>query len=318
MWRYWNVPKLITKEDVGHVHKVLGLAALCSFLYRTYLVIKYRHMNFGADWQTAAVITGHGALSLSSLIFHLPSNRVKAAPMIYPEFRYTYGLTVCSHRQALCYYRAHSILFAMRSLVAMALIALSQALDSPIPLYLRGANVILTMFIADKITDSFKDHGTTMRAMPFPEYVPKWFRKYLNTFYSVSQLFATANCIFAGSEEAFITVFPIQIAALLMTCVRKSIISAGAWHYYYTMALLSNYFFSPIVGLFRSEFMSQHGLPIGRLFFLSSFAVIYFRIFFPRSVNKYVLWGSVACAHLVAQLALGWYTSYPQSIDYGS
>ena len=198
----------------------------------------------------------------------------------------------------------------------MSLITLSQALDTPFPLYFRGAVVLLTMYVADRITDSFKDYGTTMRAMPFPEYVPMEFRKHLNTFYSVSQLFATANCIFAGSEEAFMALFPIQIAALLMTCVRKSIISAGAWHYYYTLALLSNYVFSPITGSFRAEFMREQGLPIGRLFFVCSLAVIYLRIFFPRSINKYVLWGGVAAIHLGSQLGLGWYTIYPSADQY--
>lgn len=46
-------------------------------------------------------------------------------------------------------------------------------------------------------------------------------------------------------------VLPIQIAALLMTMVRKSIISAGAWHYYYTLSLLTNFFVGPIAGYFN-------------------------------------------------------------------
>lgn len=46
-------------------------------------------------------------------------------------------------------------------------------------------------------------------------------------------------------------VLPIQIAALLMTMVRKSIISAGAWHYYYTLSLLSNYIVGPVAGWFN-------------------------------------------------------------------
>ena len=49
----------------------------------------------------------------------------------------------------------------------------------------------------------------------------------------------------------YAVVLPIQIAALLMTMVRKSIISAGAWHYYYTLSLLSNYIVGPIAGWFN-------------------------------------------------------------------
>ena len=48
-----------------------------------------------------------------------------------------------------------------------------------------------------------------------------------------------------------IVVLPIQIAALLMTMVRKSIITAGAWHYYYTLSLLSNYIVGPVAGWFN-------------------------------------------------------------------
>ena len=200
----------------------------------------------------------------------------------------------------------------MRSLVMMTLIMSSQMLQSPVPLYFRGAIVLATMHGADRISDSFKNHGTTMRAMPFPEYVSPSIRKHLNTFYSVSQLFATANCMFSGPEEAFMALFPIQVAAFLMTCVRKSIISAGAWHYYYTLALMTNYALSPITSSFRTEYLQEHGYPVGRLFVACSMAVIYLRVFFLKAFNKYKLWGTVAVVHLIAQYFFGWYTFYPQ------
>ena len=63
--------------------------------------------------------------------------------------------------------------------------------------------------------------------------------------------------------------FPIQIAALLMTMVRKSIISAGAWHYYYTLSLLSNYVVGPIAGWFN---------PAGNLTFEEAFIFFIFII----------------------------------------
>jgi hypothetical protein len=44
-----------------------------------------------------------------------------------------------------------------------------------------------------------------------------------------------------------------------MTMVRKSIISAGAWHYYYTLSLLTNYIVGPIAGWFNPASKSaQH------------------------------------------------------------
>ena len=130
----------------------------------------------------------------------------------------------------------------------------------------------------------YKDQGTTMRAMPFPGYISAESRDNLNVFYSVCQIFATSQVlfsyhldeVFAGNYKTksillstcttyfspqppcyhpithyFSVVLPIQIAALLMTMVRKSIISAGAWHYYYTLSLLSNYIVGPIAGWFN-------------------------------------------------------------------
>lgn len=87
MWRYWNIPKLVSKEDFGHFHKILGVGVLCNFLYRAYLIVAHRHMSFRGDMWSGSLILVHSLLSLSSLIFHLPNTRIKAAPMIYPEFR---------------------------------------------------------------------------------------------------------------------------------------------------------------------------------------------------------------------------------------
>jgi hypothetical protein len=47
------------------------------------------------------------------------------------------------------------------------------------------------------VPDSYKDQGTTMRAMPFPEYVSPLSRDRLNVFYSVCQIFATSQVLFS-------------------------------------------------------------------------------------------------------------------------
>ena len=43
----------------------------------------------------------------------------------------------------------------------------------------------------------YKDQGTTMRAMPFPEYISNVNRDKLNVFYSVCQIFATSQVLFS-------------------------------------------------------------------------------------------------------------------------
>lgn len=282
-WRLHNVPKLVTPEDSTHIHKFLGIAVMVHYFYRMYLFLTTGSMQFDNSVSTFLAIVLHSVLSLSSMIFHIPSFRIKSGPMIYPEFR------------------LHSIVFAMRSLVVMLLMYVARRYDMVWPLYLRGLVVIVTMVLADLITRSFKEQGTTMRGMPFPEYVPENIRDALNAFYSISQLCATAQVMFSYRlDEAFLVLFPIQIAAFLMTCVRKSIISAGAWHFYYALALGLNYVCCPFL-------RSTVATPVG-VFFPVTFASIYIRFCMPR-VNKYIIWGSISVIHLACVTYFGLYST---------
>jgi hypothetical protein len=282
-----NVPKLITKEDGNyfHFHKILGVLSLLHYGYRVRNLILTGSMKFDGSLFTLACIGLHTVLSGSSFIFHISNTRIRGAPMIYPEFR------------------LHSIIFAYRSLLVMLLQWICLRYDVVFPLYLRGGVVILTMVLADMVTRAHKDQGTTMRAMPFPEYASTLVRDNLNLFYSVSQIFATGQVIFGvHMDEVFAVVFPIQIAALLMTCVRKSIISAAAWHNFYALSLLSNYVVSPIVG-YMTPVLDYKG---GGFFFPCTAAVIALR-FGPLGLDKYVIWTVVAVLHLYAIVYLGKY-----------
>ena len=201
--RAHNIPKLVTKEDFNHAHKILGILCLIHNIYRLYLFSTTGTMKFDDSAFTFLSIAAHFILSISSLIFKIPDTRIRSSPMIYPEFR------------------LHSILFASRSLAVMLLLYFTRKYDAVAPHYFRGLIVLATLYLADAITNSFKDQGKTMRAMPFPDYIPQPARDLLNRFYSVSQIFATAQIIFSiGLDEPFLVLFPIQIAAFLMTCVR--------------------------------------------------------------------------------------------------
>ena len=228
--RLHNFPKLFTKEDFYHIHKFIGFAALAHYIYRFYLFVRFGSMQFDDSYLTLLAILLHTMLSVSSLIFKIPERRIQSGPMIYPEFR------------------LHSIVFAMRSLVTMTLMFVVRKWSWTEGLLLRGPVVLGTMYLADKITAMYHDQGTTMRAMPFPEYVSTDQRYVLNYYYAVSQIFATGQVLFAHNMgPVFLVLFPIQIAAFLMTCVRKSIISAGAWHYYYALSLGMNYVMCPLI-----------------------------------------------------------------------
>lgn len=252
---------LITHHDgkYGHVHKSLGFISLTHFIARFGEFAIYRVMTFDrAAWILIAV---HAFLSWSSLIFYLTSFRSASAPMIWPEFR------------------AHSILFASRSLTAMSLTL--SGFSSPLTRYI---NVIGTIALADLATKYYQATNTTMRDMPFPDWVSKQARDRLNLYYSVSQVLATSGLLVSPSmERAFFILFPIQIAAFLMTLVRKRMLSPMGWHVLYAVSLGLNYIHGAL---------AQDSLPT--LFYIASllFCILRFRY----RVNKYVLWGLIGLA----------------------
>lgn len=289
--RVWNLGKLITKEDYTHLHKVLGILSTIHFTYRFGMLLSTGSMGFDDSWFTVALVVFHIVLSTSSLIFHIPFKRIKSSPMIYPEFR------------------LHSILFASRSLIIMLLQIAAHRLNSTLPLYIRGGVTLLNMYLADLVTEACKgENSSTIRSMPYPDYLPNVYKPAINYFYSASQIFATANCLFGGIDEVFATVFPIQMAAFMMTCVRKSIISAGAWHFYYTLTLLSNFVVGPIAGIatittIKSQEKGGFMVPIALM-------VCALRFHLPRNLspNKYAVWGTVWAIQVVAMTFLDTYT----------
>jgi hypothetical protein len=252
---------LITHHDgkYGHLHKTLGLLSLGHFIYRFSEFALFRFMTFERSAWLFIII--HALLSWSSLIFYLTSFRSGAAPMIWPEFR------------------AHSILFASRSLAAMSLTL--SGLSTPLT---RFINVFGTIVLADVATNYYAATKTTMRDMPFPEWVSQRARNRLNLYYSVSQVLATAGLLFSPSmDRAFFVLFPIQIAAFLMTLVRKRMLSPLGWHVSYAISLALNYIHGGL---------ALDSLPL--TFYITSllFCILRFRF----RVNKYLLWGLIGLA----------------------
>jgi len=196
-------------------------------------------------------------------MFHIPSNRITKKPMIYPEFR------------------LHSIIFAYRSIVVMLLMYFK------VQSYWRAITVISTLILADLATLYTRTSSTTMRGMPFDERIPPLAKSAINFFYSVSQVLATLNMMDSDTiDKPFIILFPIQIAAFLMTCVRKGFLSANGWHVLYAASLGMNYvhaFYirsSPTAVSYSAN--SLHEYCAICAFFC--FARFYLKI------NKYILW----------------------------
>ena len=147
-WRRRARKKLFTKEDPIGVHKYLGIFCLLNFMGR------YTQMLFGDPaaglgtrghaWFSMACLIPHAMLSLSSLIFHtVPRERVSLIPTIWKE------------------YRAHNIIFGVRSVLTAMIAALAiKARNTPtarsLAIVASGACVLLANWGADEATEKLR------------------------------------------------------------------------------------------------------------------------------------------------------------------
>lgn len=210
-----NLHKLFTREDNTNIHKILGSISLFNYIYRFGSLFLYGNM-FNDNLNAICLIGMHGVLSVSSLIFHIPRIRNKASPMIYPEFR------------------LHSIAFALRSVFCCFLYYYN--FSKIYHIYV----CFITMIGADIITHYYKD-GNTMRNMPFNENISIEDQNKIKFMHSTSQFAATLFMV-GNITTAYSPLFAIQIAAFLMTLVRKNIIKSNTWHRIYTLSLYINIF----------------------------------------------------------------------------
>ena len=212
-----NLFKLVTREDPNFIHKTLGVSCLINFIYQFTHLFLYGKMNLRNNPYTPLLIALHGLLSISSFIFHVPLNRHKGLPMIYKEFR------------------LHSIIFALRSVICALCFYYKFSLV---------ANVFfinLTMICADIVTKLYEAETKTMRGMPYGKEIDEEDKKNVTYMHSVQQFGATMFMM-GNIDSAFAPLLAIQIAAFLMTLVRKSIISELDWHRLYAISLWLNIF----------------------------------------------------------------------------
>jgi hypothetical protein len=254
--RLFIYKKLNTKEDNFMVHKTLGLFCLCNFIYRYYLLLFYGEMFLENTFGLFSILI-HGLLSYSSIIFHIPQVRNQQKPMIYPEFR------------------LHSITFATRSILCCIINYYN------LHLFYKFFTIYFTMVIADKITEYYnkgRNNGTTMKGMPFDDNISLEEQRKITFFNSSMQISATIFML-NNMDMCFSPLFGIQIAAFLMTLVRKSLISSRMWHILYSFSLWINFLFylTPNTSI---EF----------IFIQLIMYYIYKLIIFRNKINKYIGW----------------------------
>jgi len=260
--------KLFTHEDSKffHIHKITGVSVLIHFAYRFYIGISDSFVNktmyFNPNINTLLSILLHASLHITSFQFLLPQKRNFSYNIIFPEMR------------------LHSAIFAYRALLCMLINIYFNELQ-----IIRGLIAFVTMIAADSVTVYYKNinndtkNGTTIRDNAYKEGILKKYSKQINLLYSVAQIYATLNTIFANTEGIFLTLLPIQIAPFLMTLEKKGLISQTEWHIFYTLSLLSNIYWSYYYGIVTIPLQQYH---------IFSVIVIIGRLYF--NINKYILW----------------------------
>lgn len=256
-----NLYKLTTNEDPQFIHKSLGIICLVNFLYQFYHLFRYGFMNLENNPRAPLIFTIHGILSLSSFIFHVPRNRHKGLPMIYKEFR------------------LHSILFALRSVLCG--LCFYYKLDLLYNIFI----INLTMVLADIVSNEYKAETKTMRGMPFDKNMNEKEKISITLMHS-NQQFGATMFMLSNIDGAYSPLLAIQIAAFLMTLVRKGIISALDWHRAYAISLWLN--------IFVYWSFNKYNIPIYIIFgtYIFSYARIDYRY------NKYLVWNIIfACVY---------------------
>lgn len=263
--------KLVSsKEETNHlhVHKILGISCLVSFIYR-FCHLGRADGNFGRTWGTLGFVALHLSLNASAFIFAIPERRIRDGGFrIWPE------------------YRIHSLVFTSRSLAFILLLWYEQTMtfayryERPsVQYYFMDLVVVLaTCVAADLGSFVFQDkkhHSNTVRGATFTDPFEQYFA-------SEMQLFLTAYCLVGYRRYTLhlVAVFVIQITSFLLTMRRKNVAPQSVLTACYTLLLVGG-FCAMIVDTYQS-----YSTLVGATF--GSVAAI-LRLG-PLHVNKYVLW----------------------------
>ena len=217
--------RLLTSHDPYHIHAILGILALCHYLWR----ISKWHMGGIAfsvppsAWDVLCV-TIHGWLPLASLFLHVPNVRNKENPMIWKEFR------------------MHSIIFGLRHVLGCSACMLNLwPKDFAARIAAKWVFIAAAMCAADFATRKLgsSTHRTT-NAMPYPASVPADMQLPIKDRYVFAQFGATAMSVYSRDDgyAAFIPLIGIQSSAFCMTLVRKHKLSARGYHLIYSASLV--------------------------------------------------------------------------------
>ena len=208
----------------------------------------------------------HGLLSLSSLKFIIPKERIAKKPMIWQEFR------------------AHNIIFAWRSITCCFYMWLGMKFNLiKLSVVLCSFQIYNSLYAADLTTNLLRlnNNESTTGTMPYWEGCSIHTQNKFKTFYAYSQYLATLSCLSCSNIIwPFIVLLPIQLASFLMTLVRKGLLSTKGYHYIYTASLCLPY----IVGTYHT-----FKTPTYEVLFMFGVGSILYKLR-TIGINKYKIW----------------------------
>lgn len=270
--------KLFTNEDPQNIHKTCGVFVLLHFAFRYYqMLFGDISAGFGRNAGKGTTVTPflcllpHALLSISSLIFHsVPRERVVGLPMIWQEFR------------------VHSIIFALRSIVATACGWISVYFNhDPIirkaTVALSSASILISIYFADEATKKLcpSSPESTTATMPYWQDCSLSTQRRFKSFYAYCQFLATLACLsMTNPAWPFAVLLPIQLAAFLMTMVRKGFLTSKGYHVLYTASLIM-----PFIVAIRRMYQTRH--PDVMALFFAGLALYRLR---SMGIDKYYLW----------------------------
>ena len=283
LWR----KKLFTHEDPIGIHKYLGIFVLLHFAFR-YSQLLFgdpsagfgNRMGQGPSGTAALWLVPHAILNLSAFLFHtVPRERVVGKPMIWKE------------------YRVHNLIFAMRSIVSAFFCWVSVYFQHSQPwrrLAVVGCSlaVLSANWGADEATRRLRpsEYDSSIASLPFWDGCSADRQRRIKKFYAYCQFMATIACLMVSNPAwPFAVLMPIQMSSILLTLVRKGLISARGFHIGYVASLVLPFF----MGLRHFLIMRTVDIPAA---FLCGTGIFYLR---SRGVNKYVLWGPTAALRIV-------------------
>lgn len=256
--------KLITKEDRFWIHKIFGIFALYSFIYR-YGVILPQTGTLGFENGTLfdyVTLLGHLLLSCSSLVFHVLEKRIVSNPLIIYEE-----------------YRLHAMVFTSRA-VCVSIVGM---LMSYIPETMRWAFLVGTVLIhhigADLISKHHGTHGVTAVRNTNNSDKATYLLGY--SYYQFVALGAHLLMDDKLCDLGFNAIIAIQSSAFLMTLKRKGVIAWYSHAFWYSFCLVLSMYYMWLVK--------------GSLFFFIVLACFAIRVKF--NTNKYAIWLGFILAH---------------------